>query len=269
MEPLLNTVVNQNVTEYKFPCDVCEGVFETSMGLRMHKLHYHGVARTPKQATCDECGRVFTNLNILKNHKRTEHVSEEGLSKIECRCDKCNLVFTNSVVLNHHLLNCLDVPKTFQCKICIEEKPSWHSTVALQRHIAEIHRMVRHVCETCGIAKKSLGLLNKHIAAMHTQQDLSAVAAFACNKCEKVLVSKYALKRHINTVHEKIKMFKCDECNGSFSDGTVLRRHKHTKHIKATLFECELCNYSTYTPGAVRTHVRYVHEKAPIKKKNR
>jgi uncharacterized Zn-finger protein len=240
----------------EFHCDMCERTFERSRSLAMHKTYSHNAPNT-ERLPCELCGMAFTTLDSLTKHLKSEHASEEEIAKIECWCLKCDTSYDTSVDLNEHLISsCCDDKRNFKCDTC--GKDNWYSAIALRKHIAEIHQIIRHVCDICGVIVRSIHYLKDHKKRAHEGQ----ASHFTCDNCGKVLTSQALLQKHISAVHKKLKPFKCKQCEGAFSCNTLLIRHQQSKHIKSIKYECSHCSYVTYTPGALRTHVRIVHEKA-------
>ena len=56
---------------------------------------------------------------------------------------------------------------------------------------------------------------------------------FKCDKCNSFFKTKYKMKRHIESVHERKKPFKCNVCDASFAQNAKLVRH--TAHSKSLL----------------------------------
>jgi hypothetical protein len=63
---------------------------------------------------------------------------------------------------------------------------------------------------------------NKQSAAIKKQ--------FACDRCEGSFQSKYGLKRHTQSEHEKLQNFKCQFCERSFSQKVNMNRHEKLVH---------------------------------------
>jgi hypothetical protein len=238
----------------RIPCDLCDRIFFSLKSLNLHKSRSHEPDNSDRVG-CEFCGTTFTTLSYLKQHFEKEHASKEDIDKIECRCEKCNEQFQISLALNTHLATCLDNPKNLKCDHCQED--NWHSAIALKKHIAEVHRILRDVCDICGVVLKSSYYLDLHKLKVHGFN----ATYIPCDKCGKVLPQDQ-LQRHILVVHENYRPYKCTSCDSAFATYAMLQRHTKAKHLRDTQFKCKLCNYSTFTPGAVTTHTRIVHDKA-------
>ena len=80
-----------------------------------------------------------------------------------------------------------------------------------------------------------------------------------CEICNKKFAKKFALKKHIETVHLKIKPFLCDDCGKSFSGKGKLSTHVLAVH-KGIRFDCNQCDKSFSRKCHLRTHFKIMHE---------
>ena len=69
------------------------------------------------------------------------------------------------------------------------------------------------------------GNLKKHIQSVHER-----ISKFRCEYCSKSFSEKGNMKQHISMVHEKKKKFNCDICAKSISSKTYLRKHFEKFH---------------------------------------
>ena len=69
------------------------------------------------------------------------------------------------------------------------------------------------------------------------------------------------LKRHINTVHEKIKQFQCELCPKKFSQSIDLKRHVAAIHLQLKSFTCDICNQAFSQQCNLKRHKQTKHEK--------
>ena len=46
-----------------------------------------------------------------------------------------------------------------------------------------------------------------------------------CERCGKILMSKYSLEKHILHTHENIRPFNCDTCGKTFKSNSNLKEH--------------------------------------------
>ena len=90
-----------------------------------------------------------------------------------------------------------------------------------------------------------------------------------CDLCQQNLSSPYHLKRHFNTVHEKIKNHTCESCDQSFARAEHLRRHQKTVHDNLRDQNCAFCGKSFSRYEHLKRHIIRVHansEETPLPK---
>ena len=75
---------------------------------------------------------------------------------------------------------------------------------------------------------------------------------YPCDPCQYKATEKGNLKKHIQSVHEKVKYF-CDLCN------------KHVKSFhKRVKYSCDQCGKQFTQQGNLKTQIQSVHEKSSI-----
>ena len=76
-----------------------------------------------------------------------DHPSEELLNQLECKCCDCGKSFDSADQLNTHLQLVHLREVSLGCDRC---NTKWASISALQKHIAEAHKIIVYPCEICG-----------------------------------------------------------------------------------------------------------------------
>jgi hypothetical protein len=237
-----------------FKCDICNVVFEKEGMLNQHNTWKHDQGETDK-VSCEICGILMASSKALDLHLKQEHPTEEQIGNLECNCEKCNIVFSTSVDLNDHLASCLDNPKQLKCTMCTKNDSNcnWHSAIALAKHVGQVHRIIREVCDICSVLLKSP--IEHHKRHTHG-------TTFTCDQCGKTLANVNTLRIHIRAMHENIRQYKCPECVKSYSSDHQLQLHRHAKHIKDVTYKCPHCSYFTYVAAAIPRHIKEIHERA-------
>ncbi len=87
---------------------------------------------------------------------------------------------------------------------------------------------------------------------------------FPCHLCDMQIISKAALRIHIEGVHKHIKPFWCSLCDKAFTQQGSLKQHM-TVHTGEKPFTCKQCMTQFSQRSSLNKHVRYVHQK--IKRK--
>ena len=80
------------------------------------------------------------------------------------------------------------ISESISCDRC---QSKWASTLALQKHIAEIHKTVVFPCELCGRTFRCRYTKTAHVREVHQKTD-----EYPCDKCPKVFTRRYQLHTH-------------------------------------------------------------------------
>ena len=84
--------------------------------------------------------------------------------------------------------------------------------------------------------------------------------SFECEICLKRFKYWGKLKKHVDSVHEKIKPYQCDICEKRFSTNCSMVNHKTSVHAKERPFQCQLCELGFSANTSLRNHIRAVHD---------
>ena len=76
-----------------------------------------------------------------------------------------------------------------------------------------------------------------------------------CILCNKIYSDKYALKRHVDTVHQGTTESICRSCGRTFDSKEELKNH-----MKFHKLPCNLCNKIYSDKKALKRHVETVHQ---------
>ena len=152
-------------------------------------------------ATCEKCGKHFTNLQCFQDHVKQSHPTAKELAKVQCYCEKCTKVFTNAEGLNAHLKACLENPPNLTCPICSTE--NWYSVIALKKHSAENHEKHLRVCNICQATFESYDKFRQH-KTIHKEKEKKI---HPCPHCDQEYEIKKSLKRHMLRVRYHSRFF--------------------------------------------------------------
>lgn len=95
----------------------------------------------------------------------------------------------------------------------------------------------KHELRVCYICGKQTTNYTDHLLTHRNDRDLK------CDKCDKLVSNRVALKKHQNFVHNpNHKKHVCDMCGLSLSGKHVLARHIRSIHFGIRTFECTVCN---------------------------
>lgn len=259
------------------PCEVCGNVFNSQQGLKMHQRWVHR-NETMTCHICETCGQSFEWERTLCLHVRLEHPSDDAIHRIECKCEKCNVTFSSAQILNDHLVECLTINRPrFTCGICEQTNKcpstfhtvndrrqedtcedchlgSWHSAIALKKHVGEKHRLIRFVCDECGKTLTKAANLKSHITNTH-----QGLKEWNCDQCDKRYGKKSHLRAHKEHTHST-ETFKCDQCVTVLKSRLSLKIHTKIVHERTIQFECDHCDFTSFHKSSLNQHFRRVHQ---------
>ena len=248
------------------------------------KSHIMAVHFNEPEHVCEECGKVFTELALMKHHIRSQHLKERPY-----QCDKCTRTFVTRGSLKYHIAVTHDEQKPIACDTCGK---CFDNEMHLKSHQFHMHKKERnqHICPDCGksfwqkecfrihcltehaSAKEQAKVkvecqhpgcnyssflkrnVDKHYDRIHLQ-----IKKHVCPTCGQSFAFKQKMIEHINGIHLLIKPFKCDIC-----DFATAYRNTHYEHRKVAhgtqRFECPHCNHVARYKGNLRKHVQNVHK---------
>ncbi|KAI5631835.1 PR domain zinc finger protein 5-like isoform X13 [Phthorimaea operculella] len=169
-------------------CCECSQLFDTFKGLQYH-MHKHN-----SNFFCEECFAGFVNKTSLNMHKSSTHATGSF------QCFICDKVFKNSSMKRSHEIYVHNAgPPKHVCRICNERFKDNNQKL---KHMQSVHGFAasEYKCQTCGNVYGSRKNLLQHINNVH-----SSSGPFLCNVCDKKLLSKSALARHIKRLHPGAK----------------------------------------------------------------
>ena len=152
------------------------------------------IGSTDGPCICDLCGKLFRNLQSIRNHMRHQHL------KIPAPCFPCELCSkvcnTRTRLVEHVNQVHLNI-KTYSCDVCDYKTAQvkclkWHKK--------------NHAPKTeCPICSKLVSNLKRHSRChnkAYTSNNAKHYEKVPCNVCGKVMM-KHHLKRHLNMIHVK------------------------------------------------------------------
>jgi KRAB domain-containing zinc finger protein len=182
-ESLVKHYKKHSNQEKPFTCHSCDKSFTTKTGLHIHQQHAHH--KTQQELTCETCGKVFKDLQVLKNHKRTHLPDEE---KFCFECEICGKKVINKFSLKYHIDNVHNGVKVCSCPIC--GKNFGHRSNLSSHMISHTNDKVE--CDICGKIFKNQISLRTHLKSFHNPNNKK----LKCNECDKTFRTKSELSRH-------------------------------------------------------------------------
>ena len=263
-------------------------VYCPSIQKRKHrdiKSHIMAVHFNEPEHACEECGKVFTELALLKHHVKIQHLKERPY-----QCDKCTRSFVTRGGLKNHIVVNHEEQKPIPCDACGK---CFNNEVHLKAHQAQMHKSerIQFMCPDCGrsfVQKESFTVhcltehatvkeqaknkvvcqhpgcgyssflkrnVDKHYDRIHLK-----IKDHVCPTCGKCFAYKKKLQEHINGIHLLIKPFKCDICDFATSYRNTHYEHKKVAH-GTQRYECPHCNHVARYKGNLHKHIANVHNK--------
>ena len=179
-------------------CEECDKIFTNNDKLKEHMRAEH------LEKPCDICGRVFQNL---KNHQRYVHGKFETKST-NIQCESCGKVYSTRKALKEHKNKAHDPSQQLPCDKGCDKV--FHNKVTLKDHIRQVHS--KKPCTICGKMFNEQ-MLKNHMNSIHTEDHLKP---FICHICHKGFASKQHLNTHIN-IHTGMKPHVCKILNLALS----------------------------------------------------
>ena len=188
-------------------------------------------------------------------HEENVHEEQKTLNDKKETVNKVDAFEQNTSKVN--VTNNAMILKKFACHMC---KNSFDLPMSLKEHILANHEslkiyndFVKNMFEKNnkssklpsdsngkkpinneGEEKKGVDVGKKGILAhkLSVHEELKNTMYQTCWQCNRQIKGSRELKRHIETVHEKLKNFECDHCGKKFTRKTNLLHHKKTAHQK-------------------------------------
>merc|ERR1711935_579585 len=190
-QPAENKSNNMISSDKPYVCDICGRGYSYLASLEQHKATH----MTDHQHQCNGCGRLFKNKDAVVTMKLIFYFS--GNETRPHQCEICGRRFTLLENLHRHQMIHTD-ERPFGCHYC-------HKRFRLAQHLKE------------------------HIR-IHTGEK-----PYKCNICGRAFCQISNLKSHQKT-HTKVKAFECDICHKTFRRSFTLKQHKliHEREGKTT-----------------------------------
>ena len=134
------------------------------------------------------------------------------------------------------------------CKVC---PASYNKSTDLMKHL-KVHLL----------QSKREKIRNEENHSDESQEEISIRKGFACNICEKTFINSNKLKRHVDSVHNKLSLnlYKCEPCGKVFGQRRLLKTRVKTIHEKMKEHRCVSCDKIFRCKGTLKRHVNTVHK---------
>ena len=187
--------------------------------------------RTHQKVPCSFCWAPIP-VNSLTAHIA---VCNKTVDKLSFLCDQCPFTSNRKQKRDYHI-----------------------KSVHMKRQEETKAELLNNSCKICKMKLNTRKQLMDHVAEHSHEHD--------CGVCGKTFARKFALTRHLNTIHLKKKIesktgfgffeeeevkrpasiLECEQCGYKSKKPNHMKRHKEThKLIKVKELKCERCEYTS------------------------
>ena len=183
----------------------------------------------------------FAEKSELKeNSSKVTHISTEIQDSTDPKCASCG----NSYSQNEGLVSHIRTYHEGRGKLFTSE-------LDVQMFVSELHERNRNLkCDFCG-------------------RQFSFPDVCSGRYSYKSFFAAEELRKHIQTVHEKLKEFICQTCGTPFSAQACLKRHIRNIHEGNKDHQCDFCGKAFGHASNLNRHVQVVHQGKKEKRKRR
>ena len=183
-----------------------------------------------KDFQCNDCGKLFTRENTLKEHEAIVHLLSN---------------------------------EAFQCNTCGKEYKNKRSFKAHKKtHVEIVHHHNNEVfpCNICGKEFKYKPNLGTHIKTHLGIKRRKETKDFPCMVCGKQYARDKKLQEHISIVHHGERRFECGniECGKKFTRLNALKQH-NLLHTDENPYTCEFCSKGYKAKANLMKHIEMQH----------
>ena len=265
------------------PCEICGKLVK-----KVSKSNHMRKHQVVPERTCEQCGRVFTNLVIFWSHqqlhkKQAKHGNPTGgiflhYHKDKCQCDikfasfRARKDHIKVVHMDYEICKiCKKIVKDPDseshttthnktkkkkvgpciCKVCDKQCGSF---TGLNYHMHTVHYAESHSCHMCGRVLKSRPALKSHIIRQHTTKERP------CELCGKIIKNMRTHMRDMHAASINDFPYKCVPCNKGFSQKGKLEIHTMNIHLKLRPWKCRYgCKFAYNDKSNLHHHERKKH----------
>ena len=185
---------------------------------------------------CDECSKLFRNLQHLESHKNRSHNAETK------ECKQCGRWCKN--LLQHEKV--FHNSEAILARAMYESKDGVESCSSATDDLLDRCKTKQYQCDHCSKVFTTKYIHDNHVKREHVSRDSADEMSIAtreeghkCETCGKRYLNKSGLKRHLKEAHGENR-FECKECGQFFPVKHSLERHiLHVHH--PTRYTCPIC----------------------------
>ncbi|XP_065075778.1 uncharacterized protein LOC135699441 [Ochlerotatus camptorhynchus] len=168
------------VDKKSHPCTMCDAMFTSREGRRVHMILKHNAGKTYK---CEQCPMVFARKGNLRLHMTTHGVRLHV-------CSVCGQSFARIESLKNHEGACAKGKRGLFCEVCGQR---FRKQELLDKHLEQGHPEKEFQCNHCGQGFETKRALSHHVRVHE--------GSFRCEHCPRQFVTEQALRNHEKSRH--------------------------------------------------------------------
>ena len=192
-------------------------------------------------------------------HTENKPMKPKRENKKQFKCLKCDYLATAlSKLRRHDMVHTGELPH--KCKMCDYAS---NQAATLKRHVYDMHtenkpkkprRVNKKQCSECDYADLSGRHLKRH-KVTHTGE-----RAHKCNICNYESTQAASVRRHIDSIHNKIKpkreykRIQCLKCDYGATSASKLKEHNMI-HTGEKPHKCNQCGFASLRERDLRRHM--------------
>lgn len=275
------SATEETLEEKPLICPACGWAVESLTELEHHVCHSVTVKLEETSATDDNAASSSEDGSLWRCTEGDMTHNDKYF------CWECQIDFDTRQLYNEH--TCTN-PESIECDVCSQ---SFQTSAELADHVAE--------GSICRASRPSTGeILRKWLEKpkftvkqeeqpklVPVKQESKPLKKYYCELCNKPLVGKVALDKHMKAEHAKV--FNCDLCGKSFRTPRRIREHRilhqgkapcticgkvyagrarlrdhMTKHTGDRPFECTICNNKFPYASSLVKHMKIHNQQNQI-----
>ena len=275
--PLEPEVIKQEDGTLAYYCGYCDKTMHSTIEWTEHIEKAHPKPKTNKRIDpetgktrfyCEKCDFWIDGKDSFRTHRKAhEKCTKPGNEN----CLICNATFDHLCFLVRHMKEKHSVDGHYKCPLCpkLFEIGKKRSKSNLEFHMAKSHdvgtivkdRMVQ--CDLCGKEMANKFALKKHMRVVHEKIWDKVI----CDICGKVSKSKSDLQWHHQYYHAQYEVKeqdlkkKCEKCLEEFNDPEVFNEHLKTCLDELKDFKCSDCDLHWVSHLSLELHLTVSHKK--------
>jgi len=242
----------------KHPCDLCDKVFSSSVGLNFHMASH--------VLECKVCNLTFGNSQLLKTHSEKHIITTLVVNKSQILCTVCCKEFSTQKLLKKHMATVNIHTRPYSCSLETCER-TFNKLAHLLNH-RQMHPDTREKeCEKCAMKFSSESSLSQHRKIHNCGKDCKVPISdpeerYECSECQKCFSKSEYLELHEDNHWESQAEYlpcRIPTCLLTFSLKQKLDKHmeEHTTFVSDGILSCSRrgCHERFRDPMLLKKHL--------------